>query len=98
MVFGAVTRAVSLAEGVLPVLQDVPAAKVELELLGIAAQDVIGRIFLLFLAHPFSIQIDGHAKITDLAHSIVIQKDIASSQISVDNLIKGSNYYIIFFL
>lgn len=92
MILGAVTRPVSLAKGVLPMLQDVPAAKVELELLGVAAQDIVSRIFLLLLAHPFSIKIDGHAKITDLAHSIVIQKDISSGQISVDNLDKGRNY------
>lgn len=76
----------SLAKCVLPMLQYVATAKVEPELLRIAAQNIIRCILLLLLAHTLRIQINGHAEITDLAHAIVIEQHIARCQIAVNNL------------
>jgi len=93
MILGAVTLTLTLAKGVLPVLQDVPAAEIELELVRIVAHQIVGHIFLLLLPHSLCIQIDGHAKVTDLAHAIVIEEHIASGQISMDNLVWKYKYY-----
>lgn len=76
-----------LAKGLLPVLQYVATAKVEFEFVCIAAHYVVRSILLLLLAHALRIQINGHAKIANLAHAIVIEQDIARSQIAVDNLL-----------
>jgi len=93
MILGAVTLTLTLAKGVLPVLQDVPAAEIELELVRIVAHQIIGHILLLLFPQSLCIQIDGHAKVTDLAHAIVIEEHIASSQISMDNLGWKYKYY-----
>lgn len=76
----------ALAKGVLPMLQYIATAKVELKLLRIAAQNIVRCILLLLLAHALRIQINGHAEITDLAHAIVIEQHIARCQIAMNNL------------
>jgi len=86
LILGAVTLALTLAKSVLPVLQDVSTAEVELKLVRIVAHQIIRRILLLLLAHSLGVQIDGHAKVTDLAHAVVIEEHIASGQISMNNL------------
>lgn len=86
LILGAAAALLALAKGVLPMLQYIATAKVELKLLRIAAHYIVGRILLLLLAHALRIQINGHAKITDLAHAIVIQQHIPRRQIPMDNL------------
>lgn len=87
LVLGAAAAVLAmLAKGLLPVLQYVATAKVEFEFVRIAAQDVVRRILLLLLAHALRVQINGHAKITNLAHAIVIEQDVARRQIAMDNL------------